>query len=348
MTAHAFTLEWRDTDSFVAHDRTQGELRTLKELSSGTRMQLLLALRLAWTEDRERGGESLPLFLDEALTTSDVDRFSAMARTMSRLADGGRQVFYLSARPQEADLWKQATGTTPATIDLASVRFGSALPDPAALRVEMPPALPPPDGLAAEEYAVLIHVHPVNPRADAGGIHLFHLLRDDLGLLHSLLDTWRIGALGQLESLLASNAARSAISGRQTRRRLRQRCRTARSWTELWRQGRGKPVDRAVLDESGAVSDVFLDRAADLAKELEGEGDALVGALRTGHVKGFFASKTDELERWLVGNGYVDDQSILQPVERRRLTLQRVVPPAPEDAEDVNRVVDWLESAAVS
>ena len=347
VTAHAFTLDLRDMDSFVAHDRKQGELRTLKELSSGTRMQLLLALRLAWTEDRERGGESLPLLLDEALTTSDVDRFSAMARTMSRLADAGRQIFYLSARPHQAALWEKATGAAPATINLAVVRFGSALPDPDALRVETPPAPPPPDGLAAEEYAVLIHVHPVNPRADAGGIHLFHLLRDDLGLLHRLLDTWRIGALGQLESLLASNAARSAISGRQTRQRLRQRCRTARSWTELWRQGRGMSVDRAVLDESGAVSDVFLDRAADLAKELEGEGDALVSALRTGHVKGFFASKTDELERWLADKGYVDDAATLESGERRRLTLQKVVPPAPADAEDANRVVDWLESAAV-
>lgn len=343
VTAHTFTLELRDTDSFIAQDRQQGELRTLKELSSGTRMQLLLALRLAWTEDRERGGESLPLFFDEALTTSDVDRFSAMARTLSSLADAGRQIFYLSARPQEAGLWKQATGTAPATIDLAAVRFGSALPDPDALRVETPPALPPPDGLAAEEYATLIHVHSVNPRADAGGIHLFHLLRDDLGLLHGLLDTWRIGALGQLESLLASNAAQTAISDRQTRRRLRQRCRTARTWIELWRQGRGMPVDRAVLDESGAVSDVFLDPAADLAKELEGDGNTLVLALRDRRVKGFHASKTDELERWLAARGYVDDAATLEPDERRRLTLQRVVPPTPADAEDVNRVVDWME-----
>ena len=344
VTAHEFTLELADKSGFTARDLTQGVLRTPAELSSGTRMQLLLALRLAWTEDRERGGEALPFFLDEALTTSDESRFAVMARTLSRLSrNAGRQIFYLSARRHEATLWKQATGTEPGVIDLAAVRFGSALADPDALRVETPPALPSPDGLAAEEYAVLIGVHPVNPRADAGGIHLFHLLRDDLSLLHSLLDTWRIGALGQLESLLASNAARSAISGRQTRQRLRQRCRTARTWTDLWRQGRGMPVDRAVLDESGAVSDVFLDSAADLAKELEGNGNALVLALRDRRVKGFHASKTDELERWLADRGYVDDAATLEPDERRRLTLQRVVPTTPADAEDVNRVVDWME-----
>ena len=348
VTSHAFTLELRDTDRFVALDKKLGESRALNELSSGTRMQLLLALRLAWTEDRERGGDTLPLFFDEALTTSDVDRFSAMARTISRLAGAGRQVFYLSARRHEAALWEQATGAAPAMIDLAAVRFGSAPVDPDAVRVETPPTLPSPDGLAVEEYAALIGVHPVDPRVDAGGIHLFHLLRDDLDLLHSLLDTWRIGALGQLESLLASDAARSAISHRQTRQRLRQRCRAARSWTELWRQGRGMPVDRAVLDESGAVSDVFLDPAADLAMELEGDGNALVLALRNRQVRGFHASKTDELENWLTDTGYIDDAATLDPGERRRLTLQRIVPPTPADADDVNRVVDWMESTVIS
>ena len=273
VTAHAFTLELRDADSFVARDLAQGELRTLKELSSGTRMQLLLALRLAWTEDRERGGESLPLFFDEALTTSDEGRFSAMARTMSSLPDTGRQIFYLSARRHEAALWEQATGTAPATIDLAAVRFGSGPADPDSVRVETPPALPSPEGLESEEYATLIRVHPVEPRVEAGGIHIFHVLRDDLELLHSLLDTWRVGALGQLESLLVSNAAKSAISDRHYRQRLLLRCRTARSWIELWRQGRGMPVDRAVLDQCPAVAPVFLDRAAELAGKLDGDGE---------------------------------------------------------------------------
>ena len=349
VTAHEFTLELADKSGFTARDLTQGVLRTPAELSSGTRMQLLLALRLAWTEYRERGGEALPLFLDEALTTSDESRFAVMARTLSRLSrSAGRQIFYLSARRHEATLWKQTTGTEPAVTDLAAVRFGAARADPDSLRVETPPALPSSDGMAVEKYAALIGVHPVNPRADAGGIHLFHLLRDDLGLLHSLVESWRIGTLGQLESLLASDAARTAISERQTRRRVRQRSQTARTWIDLWRQGRGMPVDRAVLDESGAVSGVFLDDAADLAKELEGDGKALVLALRDRRVKGFFASKTDELENWLADKGYVDDSATIEPDERRRLTLQRVVPPTPADVEDVNRVVDWMESVVVS
>ena len=75
VTARAFDLRLRGDGSFVAHDVRQEAARELAELSSGTRMQLLLALRLAWIETQEQGGETLPLFLDEALTTSDEDRF---------------------------------------------------------------------------------------------------------------------------------------------------------------------------------------------------------------------------------------------------------------------------------
>lgn len=349
VTAHAFTVELRGRDEFAARDLTHNRVRALEELSSGTRMQLLLALRLAWIEDRERGGESLPLFLDEALTTSDEGRFSEMARTLSRIAENeDRQIFYLSARRHEAALWEQATANTPAVIDLAAVRFESATEGPGDLRVETPPPIPPPNGAGAEEYAIRIGAGPVDPRVDAGGIHLFHLLRDDLILLHDLLDTWRIGNLGQLESLLSCDAARSAISDTRTRQALLQRARTAKIWTDLWRQGRGRPVDRAVLDECDAVSDIFLDRAADLAMKLGGNGEALVRALRAGELKGFYSSKTIELDEWLADNGYTDDAVTLGPEERRRLTLQRVAPPTRTDADDVNRVVDWMESAVVS
>lgn len=349
VTAHDFTIELSDKTGFTARDLRKGETRTPTELSSGTRMQLLLALRLAWTEDREQGGESLPLFLDEALTTSDESRFAVMARTLSKLSeDEGRQVFYLSARRHEAALWEQATGLVPPVIDLAAVRFADATPLSELPPFEPLPTLPPPNGQDAETYASSIAVPAVDPRGHTGGIHMFHLLRDDLNLLHSLLDTWRVGTLGQLESLLSSDAVGNAISDGQTRQRLAQRCQSARMWAALWRQGRGRPVDRADLDHCPAVSETFLDRAAALAKDLEGNGEALVRALRDGHLKGFFRSKIDDLDDWLADKGYIDDAVVLGHEERRRLTLQGVAPATQADAIDVNRVVDWMESAVVS
>ena len=417
VTARAFDLRLRGDGSFVAHDVRQEAARELAELSSGTRMQLLLALRLAWIEMQEQGGESLPLFLDEALTTSDEDRFAVMARSLERLAgtgdevrgttgnasgddngpgagsedgseirnedgagasavdgvgvvvaaehrtgegaeartddrmergvgaDPGRQIFYLSARRHEPALWRQATGTAPAVIDLAAARFPSQASAPEDYRVEAPPSLPAPNGRSAEAYASLLGVPPrLDPHRPEGGIHLFHLLRDDLALLHSLMETWRIVTLGQLEVLLASDAACAALPGEELQRRLGRRCRVVRTWVELWRQGRGRPVDRGVLERCSAISTIFIDRVAELAVRVKGDAEALIEALGTGAVDRFRASKLDELERWLADEGYTDDQDRLNAEDRRRLTLQRAAPTTDAAAGDVNRVVSWLEA----
>ena len=419
VTARAFDLRLRGDGSFVAHDVRQEAARELAELSSGTRMQLLLALRLAWIETQEQGGETLPLFLDEALTTSDEDRFAVMARSLERLAgagdegrgkigsapegmgdggpaprndsgpgarnedgagasvvdgvgvvvaaehrtgegveartddrtergvgaDPGRQIFYLSARRHEPALWRQATGSSPAVIDLAVVRFPSQVSAPDDYRVEAPPSLPAPSGRSAEAYASLLGVPPrLDPHRPEGGIHLFHLLRDDLALLHSLMETWRIVTLGQLEVLLASDAARTALPGEELQHRLRRRCRVVRTWVELWRQGRGRPVDRGMLERCSAISTIFIDRVAELAVRVEGDGEALIEALRAGAVDRFRSSKLDELERWLADEGHTDDQDRLNAEDRRRLTLQRAAPTTDAGAGDVNRVVSWLEA----
>ncbi|MCY3641184.1 MAG: hypothetical protein OXH37_09250, partial [Gammaproteobacteria bacterium] len=346
VTAHEFSLELGSGNRFAARDLKQGQLRALEELSSGTRMQLLLALRLAWTEAQEQGGESLPLFLDEALTTSDEDRFAVMANTLSRLAKGGeRQIFYLSARRHESALWERATKTTPPVVDLAEVRFGTTRLQPEDFEVEAPPPLPPPNDHDAASYAALLGIPRFDPHLEPGGIHLFHLLRDDLELLHRLMATWRIATLGQLESLLASNASDGAIPDAAVRHRLKQRCEATRAWTDLWRQGRGRPVNRAVLEQSGAVSGTFIDRATGLADELQGDGTALIKALRQGRIPGFRTTKANELEQWLAEEGYADDQDQLSPGERIRLTLAVAGPSSEEEAADFNQLVDWLEAA---
>ena len=344
VTAHAFTLELRSDNRFAARDLEQEQLRTLEELSSGTRMQLLLALRLAWTEAQEQGSESLPLFLDEALTTSDDGRFAVMANTLTRLAEAGeRQIFYLSARRHESALWRQATDTEPPVVDLAEVRFGTTHLEPDDFQVESPPSLPPPAGQDAASYTALLGVPRFDPHLEPGGVHLFHLLRDDLELLHGLMDTWRVTTLGQLEGLLTSNAAEGAIPETAIRCRLSQRCAATRAWTDLWRQGRGRPVNRAVLEQSGAVSARFIDRAAELADELQGDGTALIKALRHHRLPRFQVSKTEELEQWLGDEGYTDTLIRLEADERRRLTLAAVAPSSESDAADVNQLLAWLE-----
>ncbi len=351
VTAHAFELQFRTDRTFAARDTSQGAVRALGELSSGTRMQLLLALRLAWTEAQERGGATLPLFLDEALTTSDEERFAVMARSLERIAtaeDGRqRQIFYLSARRDEAALWVHATRSEPPLIDLAEVRFGAAAAAPDRYRVGKRAAVPAPAAdESAEDYASRLGVPRCDPRMPPDGVHLFYVLRDDLRRLHALMDTWSITALGPLEGLLASDAAPAATGSADACSHFRQRCLTVRVWTDLWRQGRGRPVDRGLLEQCSAISAVFIDRAAELAGQVHGEGQALVHALRDGALPHFHTAKADELEQWLADEGYTDDRERLAADSRRRVTLQRVAPATAAAVRDVNQVIDWLEAAA--
>ena len=343
VTNRSFDLEINKDGAFQARDCSQGTIRSLGELSSGTRMQLLLALRLAWIEAQEQGTEPMPLFLDEALTTSDEDRFKVMAESLERLAEAEkRQIFYLSARRHERALWRQMTGNEPPTIDLAAVRFGARVQDAKDYSVETRPRVPAPDGRRAGDYAAQVGVPPINPHLSPQGIHPFHLLRDDLGLLHQLMDNWCIVSLGQLEQLLKSSAAKSTVADASRQQQLRLRCRAAGTWVELWRQGRGRPVDRSVLEQSGAVSHTFLDDASNLATTLQGDGPALLQALEQGRLPRFQDRKLQELEQWLVEHEYIDKLSPLDRDERRRLTLRQAESAA--SAKDLNELVSWLEA----
>ncbi|HVS11654.1 MAG TPA: hypothetical protein VMS76_17430, partial [Planctomycetota bacterium] len=112
--------------TFRARDTSTRRGLALEELSSGTRTQLLLAVRIAFAAEAERG-EPLPLFLDEALTTADPERFEAVARSLVALARAeGRQIFYLTSQPQDAQPWRRiANGEGELRcIDLDALRRG--------------------------------------------------------------------------------------------------------------------------------------------------------------------------------------------------------------------------------
>src|SRR5690606_12580041 len=77
---------------FGAYDNLDRRGRTLDELSSGTRVQLLIAVRVAFVEHQEQGS-MLPLVLDEVLGISDDERARAVMEAALELAREGRQIF---------------------------------------------------------------------------------------------------------------------------------------------------------------------------------------------------------------------------------------------------------------
>ena len=342
VTAHEFELELGEGGGFQARDLKQNAVRKLDELSTGTRMQLLLAVRTAWVGRHK----SLPLFLDEALTTSDEERTTEVVRSLRTLAEaGGAQVVYFSARRNEAALWRAALGDDFCVIDLGEAR--GQVPDAEAATFTLEPRrpVPAPSG-TPEEYARALAVPHVDPRRDAGEIHLFHLLRDDLELLHSLMRDCRFTSLGQFQSMLENQTVNldGADEGRQAR--LLARCHAARVWLDAWREGRGKEIGRNELESSGAITDIFLDRAVSLleSSDVEGESARFLSRLRDGALRGFRQNRIEELEAWLREAQYLDERPELSAAERRAKVLFHSDASDPADAADINQCIDWLEA----
>lgn len=87
-------------DAFTARDLATLETKKLDELSDGTRVQLLLSVRLAFVENQEKGPK-LPLFFDEALAITDDIRAPEVGQSIVEIAKTGRQVFYFTAQQDE-------------------------------------------------------------------------------------------------------------------------------------------------------------------------------------------------------------------------------------------------------
>ncbi len=313
---------------FGARETASGARRRLDELSSGTRVQLLLAVRVAFALEAERGREALPLVLDEALTTADPQRFQAVVDALHTLADeGDRQVLYLTAQPADLALIEAAGGPVQRIDLLALRRMGCAIGD--AGQLELPPAVQPPAPAehTPAQYAVALGVDPLDPWAAPESIHAFHLLRDDLALLHRLLQAG-VERLGSAESLLASEAAPLQLDAAE-RQLLRRRLAGARAWLDAWRCGRGRPVDRIALEASGAVSAVFVDRTAALAAELGGDAMALIEQLAAGAVERFRNDKREELRVWLTEHGFIDPRPRLDAAAVQQRVLLALAGPEP-------------------
>ncbi len=295
---------------FRARDTVTGTGHALDELSSGTRLQLLLAVRVAFVEQQERG-PMLPLILDETLGNSDEHRARAIIDATVQIAREGRQVLYLTAQHDEVRKWQSIMADCQdvefALIDLAQVR---GLSDFERMPLEHPqpwpmPVVLAPNGHNRDSYGQLLRVPGIDLNEfDAGSIHLWHLI-DDPSSLHKHLcvqiETW-----GQLRTLSEYGGGIPNVDDPALVERCRARALVFATIAETWQVGRGRPVDRAVLIDSGAITGVFLDRATDLAESLSGNAAALMKAIEVGRLPRFHSTYLRRLQTYFEEHGYID------------------------------------------
>ena len=312
------------TPRLFARESRTGEVRELDELSDGTRVQLLLAARIAFAEEVEQG-KVLPIFLDEALDQSDPRRFEAMVRSLGRVArQQHRQIFYLTSDPRDVERIRDALGKEgcdiAAEIDLGLIRTKTAsVAGSQELRFDPKPAVPAPDGRSPEEYAAALDVPAFRPELGYREQHFFYVLWDaPESLYHILLNgiecagQWRTVSGTALAERLCSQSLSSADIGA--------RLDLLETFCDLWMQGKGRPVDRDALERSEALTDRYLDDMVDIARQLNGDADKLVIFLDQNEdprLRGFRKSNAEKLQRYLLEVGYLDDRPVLTEDELR-------------------------------
>lgn len=306
-----------ESPAFRCIDTATDRGRSLDELSSGTRIQLLLAVRIAFVESQEQGGKKMPFILDEALAISDELRAEEIIRAGIDICSEGRQFFYLTAQHDEVGKWRRLLKTTELRfkeIDLAEVREFSQR-DRVPPRVFEPPPvveIPGPAGMNHESYGKALDVPSIDPDSAAGSIPLWYVIEDPEEL-HDLLDKG-INLWGQLEHLVESNNSEKLTADSPVYKRAAAAARALKSALKYRRVGRGQPVGRQAIKDSDACGK-FLEEVVEKAEEVDGDGDRLIQALEAGEIKSFRKQKISELEQYLEGHGFIDRQDLLSSTD---------------------------------
>ena len=345
ITRGRYRLDFDDGDApaFRAFDVNARAGRALDELSSATRVQLMLAVRVAFVESQERRVR-LPLLLDETLGTSDDERARAMIDAVIALAGQGRQIFYFTAQHDEAGKWVaalQESETPHAMIDLAAVR-GQRTTGAAPLPIASVPSfeVAEPAGCTHADYGSLLRVPAFRPGIDPpDSAPLWYVVDDPEELfrfMQSGIRTW-----GALRNLVENGGARLVADTPALWQRARGYARALEALCSETAIGLGRPVDRAVLLDSGAVSERQMERVLAVCDRCGGDARALVEGLEGGEAPGFQKKKITALREYLESTGHLDERP-RRTAEQIRVAMLAAVGPAVGDGALDTRAVDDL------
>ncbi|HEX8386303.1 MAG TPA: hypothetical protein VF576_08970, partial [Rubricoccaceae bacterium] len=353
ITADRYRLDFdAATGTFRALDTTYERSLALDELSGGTRLQLLLAVRLAFAEVQEVGYR-LPLLIDEALATSDDERASAVVEAVLGVCRGtegaGRQVVVFTSQAEEVARWVRHADACPG-VECRVVPL-PGVPAPADLEAapteRTTRTVPDPAGHTSETYARAAGAAPWTAREPLAALPAALLLDPEAAhaCLRAGLDTW-----GPLRATIRRGAsghgAAVPLSEPETRRLLA-RVAAVDAWQQAWLVGRGRPVGRPALLASGAVGPAFVDDVAALCDVHGGDGRAVLDALRSAPPAHFRRARIDDLEGYLVAHGYLATEAPLSDADLRAAVAAASAPEALDDAlATLARVRTYAEALA--
>ncbi len=299
--------------------------RPVEELSTGEKIQLLMAVRTAFIEQNEP--VQLPLLLDEALGTSDDLRAGLIIDALIKISQTGRQIFYFTAQHDEISKWKsklQLSGTEYKEFDLGEIRKLEASKYQtfkiSPFQFQDPPSH---KGLTRMQYGSILNVPNINPLdKNISKLHLWHLIEDNSVLFEFLklhITNW-----GQYANLVEFGGKNLVNVKPMLKEKIYAAAKAVKSASESWRIGRGKKVDRFVLQNSSCITDTFINHVSNLADQLSGNAKELINSLENGAVPKWRKSSTKKLFEFFEDSGYITSDSILSPEDIRIRVLASV------------------------
>ncbi len=307
ITSHRYTLS-ANNEEFFATDTIMAKNYHLDELSSGTRIQLLFSIRMAFiTMQEETSGVCLPIFLDELLANSDDDRALAITQAIGNIAKG-RQVFYVTAQRDEVEKLKTLASSEVAVIALEDLRRDFRVSkDPLKKYVYDRKEVP----VAQEDYQTygkILSVAGASLWGSVEALHSWHLLANSEQLFAYLQQGLK--HIGQLISAKSDQEPSLAL-----------RLTLLKAAQHKAQQGRAKKVQLSDLEDPALA----LNREANFWNQIEEvvgpegcTGNALLEAIQEKRIKRLSEANLDLLSTWLYENRFVTDkesknaQSILE------------------------------------
>lgn len=339
---YRLVLGGTDRAAFQARDVREDRMYSLEELSSGTKIQLLLAVRMAFVESQEQTVK-FPLFVDEVLANSDDVRARAIIDALVEICEEGRQIFYFTAQSDEVHKWRQILEdrniqysvrslSDADTVSAADYRSADGI------SVDLVYPVTPPDGQSHDTYGEQLNVPRFRVLVDSvDKLHLWYLI-EDTALLHACLargiDSW-----GPLKTYLDCGG-RIPGYGKDRLDRVREKAEIVEEVLRHYRRGRAKPVPPRELQQTGAVTDNFIDEVTKLLQEVDGNPERLIQGLKNGRVSGFRTTKREELETYLEEQGYIDPDDVM-PEKELQAQIQAIVSRYPDiDTSEIERLLE--------
>jgi hypothetical protein len=356
ITTDRYHLDLAREDGAFRVVTDDGRRLGLSQLSGGTKVQLLLSVRIAFVERQEQGAK-LPLVLDETLANSDDVKARSVIEAVRTICSEGRQVFYLTAQSDEVAKWQGLLegASTDLTLHELSGEEATAgggfhqLGGDGALRSGRPtqPELPDPEETSHAELTEVLDVPRWGPRTAVGKLPIWYLTTDTGLLCRAAEKSYR--TWGQLSSLAERDALPLIDLAEKKFAQMEALARAVAAWKETWLIGRGEPVGRPALEETSAVSGNFIDEVTELAKRVDGQAERIIEALRGGAVKRFRSDKIEELRAYFQEEGYLSERKPLASTACWRRAIAEVsdaITKGLVSEDDVESVLDRVHDRA--